>query len=143
MFTPSLHRTMGFSNGFVSPKSGYSRVYTRQRGPCLITPHFFMYGRLPWKLFFYIEPQKRSRVTKLGAQTKQSEVRWFVPPSASKQSEITCGRDKCMVFHNIGQAISGSTSKYLANEKGGGTDLTWRWPISSLYSTSRRTLRPF
>ena len=30
-----------------------------------------------------------------------------------------------------------------ANEKGGGTDLTWRWPISSLYSTWRPTSRPF
>ena len=58
---------------------------------------------------FYIEPQKRSQVTKLGAQTKRRVVLRFVPPSASKQSEITCARDKCMVFYNVGQAISGST----------------------------------
>ena len=32
---------------------------------------------------------------------------------------------------------------FSANEKGGGTDLTWRWPISSLYSTWRPTSRPF
>ena len=70
--------------------------------------------------FFDIEAQKRSRVTKLGAQTQhrvelgvQTQHRvvlWFVPPSASKQSEIMCARDKCVVFHNIGKAISGSTA---------------------------------
>ena len=59
--------------------------------------------------FFNIEPQKRSRVTKLGAQTQHRVIQRFVPPSASKQSEITCARDKCVVFHNIGQAIPGST----------------------------------
>ena len=58
--------------------------------------------------FFDGEPQKRSRVTKLGAQTQHRVIQGFVPPSASKQSEITCARDKCVVFHNIGQAISGS-----------------------------------
>ena len=58
--------------------------------------------------FFNIEPQKRSRLTKLGAQTQHRMIKQFVPP-ASTQSEITCARDKCVVFHNIGQAISGST----------------------------------
>ena len=43
--------------------------------------------------FIYIEPQKRSRVTKLVEQ----------------KSEITCARDKSVVFSIIGQAISGST----------------------------------
>ena len=59
--------------------------------------------------FFDIEAQKRSRVTKPGAQTQHRVVLWFVPPSASKQSEIMCARDKCVVFHNIGKGISGST----------------------------------
>ena len=59
--------------------------------------------------FFDIEAQKRSRVTKLGAQTQHRVVLRLVPPSASKQSEIRCARDKCGVFHNIGKAISGST----------------------------------
>ena len=59
--------------------------------------------------FFYIEAQKRSRVTKLGAQTQHRVVLRLVLPSASKQSEIMCARDKCGVFHNIGKAISGST----------------------------------
>ena len=59
--------------------------------------------------FFDIEAQERSRVTKLGAQTQHRVVLRLVPPSASKQSEIMCARDKCVVFHNIGKAISGST----------------------------------
>ena len=60
--------------------------------------------------FFYdIEPEKRSRVTKFGVQTQHRVVLRFVPLSASKQSEITCARNKCVVFHNIGQAISGSS----------------------------------
>ena len=56
-------------------------------------------------LFFNIEPQKRSRVTKLGAQTQHRVIQRFAPPSASKQSGIACARDKCVVFSNIGQAI--------------------------------------
>ena len=68
-----------------------------------------MHGLEPWILFFYIEAQKRSRVTKLGAQTQHRVVLRLVLPSASKQSEIMCARDKCGVFHNIGKAISGST----------------------------------
>ena len=60
--------------------------------------------------FFDIEAQKRSRVTKLGAQTQHRVVLRLVPPSASKQLEIMCARDKCGVFHNIGKAISGSTA---------------------------------
>ena len=59
--------------------------------------------------FFDIKAQKRSRVTKLGAQKQHRVVLRLVPPSASKQSEIMCARDKCGVFHNIGKAISGST----------------------------------
>ena len=59
--------------------------------------------------FFDIEAQKRSRVTKFGTQTQHRVVLRLVPPSASKQSEIMCARDKCVVFHNIGKAISGST----------------------------------
>ena len=59
----------------------------------------------------YIEAQKRSRVTKLGAQTQHRVVLRLVLPSASKQSEIMCARDKCGVFHNIGKAISGSTEQ--------------------------------
>ena len=109
MFTPASHRTTGFTNGFVSPKSGYSRINTRPWGSCLISPHFFNAWTFAAKMFFDIEAQKRSRVTKLGAQTQHRVVLRFVPPSASKQSEITCARDKCVVFHNIGKAISGST----------------------------------
>ena len=60
-------------------------------------------------IFFYIEAQERSRVTKFGAQTQPRVVLRLVPPSASKQSEIMCARDKCVVYHNIGKAISGST----------------------------------
>ena len=70
--------------------------------------------------FFNIEAQKRSRVTKLEAQTQHRVVLRFVPPSASKQSEIMCVRDKCVVFHNIGKAVSGSTvtfSVLVANPK--------------------------
>ena len=59
--------------------------------------------------FFDIEAHKRSRVTKLRAQTQHRVVLRLVPPSASKQSEIMCARDKCVVFHNIDKAISGST----------------------------------
>ena len=65
--------------------------------------------------FFYIEAQKRSRVTILGAQTQHRVVLRLVPPSASKQSEIMCARDKCGVFHNIGKAISGSTEYIILN----------------------------
>ena len=61
--------------------------------------------------FFDIEAQKRSRLTKRGAQTQHRVVLRLVPPSASKQSEIMCARDKCGVFHNIGKAISGSTGE--------------------------------
>ena len=53
--------------------------------------------------FFDIEAQKQSRATKLGEQTQHRVVLRFVPPSASKQSEITCARDKCVVFHDIGR----------------------------------------
>ena len=63
--------------------------------------------------FFDIEAQERSRVTKLGAQTQHRVVLRLVP-SASKQSEIVCARDKCVVFHNIGKAISGSTGLALS-----------------------------
>ena len=55
-----------------------------------------MHGLLPW-ILFYIGAQKRSRVTKLGAQTHHRVVLRFAPPSASKQSEIMCTRDKCVV----------------------------------------------
>ena len=112
MFTPASRGTTGFPNGFVSPKSGYSRISTRQWGPCLISPHFFYAWTLAVDTFFDIEAQKRSRVTKLGAQTQHGVVLRLVPPSASKQSEIRCARDKCGVFHNIGKAISGSTDTH-------------------------------
>ena len=46
---------------------------------------------------------------KLGAQTQHRVIQRFVPPSGSKQSEITCARDKCVILSNIDQAISGST----------------------------------
>ena len=85
------------------------RIHTRQRGPCLISPHLCDSRTFASDTFFDIEPQKRSRLTKLGAQTQHRVIQQFVPPSTSKQSEITCSRDKCVVFHNIGQAISGST----------------------------------
>ena len=71
---------------------------------------FFYAWTLDVDTFFDIEAQKRSRVTKLGAQTQHRVVLRLVPPSASKQSEIMCARDKCGVFHNIGKAISGSTA---------------------------------
>ena len=38
-----------------------------------------------------------NRVTKLGAQTQHRVVLRLVLPSASKQSEIMCARDKCGV----------------------------------------------
>ena len=60
--------------------------------------------------FLNFEPQKRSRVTKLGAQTQHRVIQRFLPPFTSKQSEITCARDEGVVFSNIGQAISGSTA---------------------------------
>ena len=85
------------------------RIHTRQRGPCLISPHLWDSRTFASDNFFDIEPQKRSRLTKLRAQTHLRVIQQFVPPSASKQSEITCARDKCVVFHNMGQAISGST----------------------------------
>ena len=66
MFTPASHRTTGFTNGFVSPKLGYSCINTRQWGPSLISPHFFYPWTFAVDTFFYIEAQKRSRVTKLG-----------------------------------------------------------------------------
>ena len=87
------------------------RIHTRQRGPCLISPHLWDSRTFASDTYFDIEPQKRSRLTKLGAQTQHRVIQQFVPPSASKQSEITCARDKCVVFHNIGQAISGSTEE--------------------------------
>ena len=49
--------------------------------------------------FFYIEAQKRSRVTKLGAQTQHRVVLRFVPPSASKQSEIILVRPSPAALH--------------------------------------------
>ena len=91
------------------PWGAQFRIHTRQRGPCLISPHLWDSRTFASDTFFEIEPQKRSRLTKLGAQTQHKVIQQFVPPSASKQSEITCARDKCVVFHNIGQAISGST----------------------------------
>ena len=87
------------------------RIHTRQRGPCLISPHLWDSRTFASDTFFDIEPQKRSRLTKLGAQTQHRVIQQFVPTFASKQSEITCARDKCVVFHNIGQAISGSTEE--------------------------------
>ena len=75
-------------------------------------PHFFYAWTLA-NTFFDIGPQKRSRVTKFGAQTQHRVIHRFLPPSTSKQSkseiEITCARDKGVVFSSIGQAISGST----------------------------------
>ena len=62
--------------------------------------------------YYYFEPQKRSRVTKLGAQTQHRVIQRFLPPFTSKQSEILCARDKGVVFGNIGQAISGSTARW-------------------------------
>ena len=47
-------------------------------------------------LFFYIEAQKRSRVTKLGAQTQLRVVLWFVPLSASK---------KCITYFTVVKII--------------------------------------
>ena len=69
--------------------------------------------------FFDIEPQKRSRVTKLGAHTQHIVIQRFLPPSTSKQSksEITCARDKSVIFSNIGQAISGSTARFPLRKK--------------------------
>ena len=66
-------------------------------------------GLLPWTLFYDFEPQKRSGVTKLGAQTQHRVVQRFLPLYMSKQSEITCARDKGVVFLNIGQVFPGST----------------------------------
>ena len=93
----------------MSPKSGHSRIYTRQWGPCLISPHFFYAWTLAVDNFFYFDPQKRSRITKLGEQTQHRVMQRFLPPFTSKQFEITCAKDKGVVFSNIGQAISGNT----------------------------------
>ena len=76
---------------------------------------------------FDIEAQKRSRVTKLGAQTQHRVVLRLVPPSASKQSEIMCARDKCVVFHNIGKAISGSTEGFFFLDSCVGTTIVLRF----------------
>ena len=87
-------------------------AYTRgngQWGPCLISPHFCESGTFALDTFYDFEPQKRSRVTKLGAQTQHRVIQRFLPPYTSKQSEIMCARDKGVVFHSIGQALSGST----------------------------------
>ena len=54
---------------------------------------------------FYFEPQKRSRVTKLGAQTQHRVIQRPLSPFTSKKSEITCARDEGVVFSNTGQAI--------------------------------------
>ena len=71
---------------------------------------YFNAGTFAADRFFDSEPQKRSRVTKLGAQTQHSRViQRFLPPYTSKKSEISCAWDKCVVFNNIDQAISGST----------------------------------
>ena len=89
-----------------------SRICTRQWGPCLISPHFCESGTFALDTFYDFEPQKRSRVSKLGAQTQHRVIQRFLPPYMSKQSEITCARDKGVVFHNIGQALPGSTDVY-------------------------------
>ena len=70
---------------------------------------FFYAWTLAVDTFFDFEPQKRSRVTKLGAQTQHRVIQRFLSPFTSKQSEITCARDEGVVSSNIGQAISGST----------------------------------
>ena len=89
-------------------------------------------------IFLYIEAKKRSRVTKLGAQTQHRMVLRFVPPSASKQSEIMCARDKCVVFHNIGKAISGSTAKGTLNT----TQVSWNMH-NNITVLSRKNQEPF
>ena len=66
-------------------------------------------GTFALDTFYDFEPQKRSRVTKLGAQTQHRVIQRCLPPYMSEQSEITCARDKGVVFQNIGQALSGST----------------------------------
>ena len=90
--------------------------------------------------FFDIEAQERSRVTKLVAQTQHRVVLRLVPPSASKQSEIMCARDKCVVFHNIGKAISGSTAKNgwkLSKQESVGSNRSllakneWKWVLAN------------
>ena len=70
---------------------------------------FYNAGAFAVDTFYEIEPQKRSRVTKLGAQTQHRVIQRFLPPSASKQAEKMCAMDKCVVFQNIGKALSGST----------------------------------
>ena len=84
-----------------------------KRAPCIISPHAFLYaGTYAVLTFFYIEPQKRSRVTKLGTQMQHRVLQRILPPSRPPQSQIACASDIVMVFNNINQATSGSTVQY-------------------------------
>ena len=65
-------------------------MYTRQWGPYQTSAHFFYAWTFAVDTCFDIEPHKQSQFTKLGAQTQHRVMQRFVPPSASKQSEITC-----------------------------------------------------
>ena len=107
----------------MSPKSGYIHEATgslpnltaffnagKATGSLPNFTAFFNAGTFAVDTFFDIEPQKRSRFTKLGAQTQHRVIQRFLPPSASKQSGITCARNKGVFFNNIGQALSGSTA---------------------------------
>ena len=99
--------------------------------------------------FFDIEAQKRSQVTKLGAQTQHRVVLRLVPPSASKQSGIMCARDKCGIFHNIGKAISGSTASsrflrvfFFKNYLGWrGQNISWKIPSGAQSEDLDRLVR--
>ena len=68
------------------PYRGYSPVHMRQRSPCLISPHFFGWRTIAVVTILNIEPQKRSRVTKLGTPMQYSEIQRVLPPSRPQQS---------------------------------------------------------
>ena len=85
-----------------------------KRGPC-ITSAFFFAGTFDVVTFFDIEPQKRSRVTKLNPQMQHRVIQWYsqsYPPLGrnSLGSQIACASDIVMVLNNIDQAIFRSTA---------------------------------
>ena len=89
------------------PYRGYSRVCTRQRGPCLLSPLFFMQVLFAVVTLFDIEPQKRSRATKFGTQMQHRVIQRVLPPSRPQQSQIACASVIVVAFNNSYQAISG------------------------------------
>ena len=113
MFTHLSPRTREQGSPGVSPKSGHLHVFSIQTGSVHYLPACIsLCGYVCRVNFFYIEPQKRSRVTKLGTQMQHRVLQRILPPSRPPQSQIACASDIVMVFNNINQATSGSTVQY-------------------------------